>query len=864
MKVINHSYGLTPTDSLDAAGNNGVPNGNHLQVLYFDWVAVQKDVLNVIAGDENFWRNSSFWAQPAPVPRTDTLIVDNYNGIVVGSTQQTGAFNPGVDPNRFDEVSNWSNSNMTADGRVRTDIVAPGGASVRVRLRPRDNTGTPATNPNYGFFNGPPRNVDVFPANNLVVEDFDTSAPNVFTPLGTGYDPNMPTLLDNNNDGNLDQSPPNPMDTAGMGAAGGTSFAAPQVSAVAGLMEQYGANNGLNFSHRVLKAAILNSASKHVLSKPADTNADDLSDMQGLSWTQRYENRNAANPLNMAAPRDSDSGFGQLNGLSAIKQVANGGGGSAVSVESSTIPAGGSVTNNLFVGGEKLKPGSLVTATLVWDRVVGTTMANPTLANLQAPASYTVQTSNNPGGNNQPIADLDLLLVNRGTGTTVAASRAVNDNVEHLYFNVREEGDYDLVYVNYGNQSADFSAAFSAGTSNGLAFTVEDGSQGKQMPAFGGNAGWPNDVNSLGAAGQGSFHTGGEVFASSLNGTNMQRVSGGLGTKSRVGPHLAVPAAQNLLDNSTGALGLISGDQLMGLTWGRDGSQVNGNLRDSIITFSVDEFSAGAAGSAVAVEAATNSQPGDIYKTPRLDPFGCHNAQMLDPAKPNSNKMYIQEHQLGLWAPNDGPSLLPGALADNLRDFEHDNILDYTDTDGDGMINNDAYFALSRFSPTVTAGGADPGDILVAIGQDPSATFDLNMPGGGFTFDVFAPSAVIGLAPDDGIDGLILSRDVFGVPHYIPGLDEALFSLDPFSSSVAAGQALAGAIYYTDFIRPFQPNLSWDLGGSLFAMPTDIGLNLFDNIDGLDIFAVVPEPSSIFLAAIATVLLLVRRRRMRS
>jgi len=861
--VVNHSYGLTPADSLDAAGNNGVPNGNHLQVLYFDWSAVHNDLLHVIAGDENFWRNASIWALPSPQPRTDTLIIDNFNGIVVGATQQRRAFNPTIDPDRFDEVSNWSNSNMTADGRVRTDIVAPGGASQQVRLRARDNTGTPATNPNFGFFIGPPRNVNVFPANNNPVEDFDTSAPNVFTALGTGYDPNMPTLLDNNGDGALDQLPPAPMDAPGMATAGGTSFAAPQVAAVAGLMQQLRPT----IDHRIIKAALLNSASKHVLSKPVDTDGDDLANANGQSWTQRYENRNAANPLNMAAPRDADIGFGQLNGLSAIKQIAQSPGNSAVSWGSTTVPAFGSVTHNLLVGGETLKPGSLVTATIAWDRIVNTTMANPTLAQLQNPANYTVLTANNPGGANQPISDVDLVLVHRGTGNPVAASRAVNDNVEHIYFNIREEGHYDLVYRNFSNRDVSLGVAFSAGTSNGLAFTVDGNAQGKQMPRntvdF---SGWPNDVNSLGIAGQGYFDTGGEIFTSSLNGTNMQRVSGGLGTKSRVGPHLAVPAAQNLLDNSTGALGLVSGDQLTGLSWGRDGSLLNNVPSRSVFTFSVDALSVGVG--AVAVEAAAASHPGDIFKSPALDPFGVHNTKRLQPAAPNSNAMHIQEHQLGLWAPNAGASLLPHPFADNLRDFEFDNILDYTDTDGDGMINNDAYFALGRFSPTVRNGGASASDILVAIGQDPSANFDLNGPAGGFSFNVFAPAAVIGLQPGgvdpftglpvgDAIDALILSRTVPNIPHYNPLLDQALFSLDPLSASVLTGFASAAAIYYTDFARPFQPNIPWTLGGSLFASPDMLGLGIHDNIDGLDIFA-VPEPATLALTLLSALLLLRR------
>jgi hypothetical protein len=268
-------------------------------------------------------------------------------------------------------------------------------------------------------------------------------------------------------------------------------------------------------------------------------------------------------------------------------------------------------------------------------------------------------------------------------------------------------------------------------------------------------------------------------------------------------------------------------------------------LEGSVITFSVGVGSLGAAGSDVQFEAFFNSEAGDVYKTPVLDPFGLHLSEFLQPAPPNSNRIRNQEAELGLWAPDAGGSLLPGALPDNLRGFEHDSILDYTDTDGDGMINNDAFFTLSRTSPTVIAAGADQGDILIARNQDASANFDLNGPGGGFNFNVFATRAQIGLTAGDGIDGLILSRTAASLEAQ-PFVDEALFSLDPLSPSVTGGGALPGAIYYTDFFRPFDPALDWKLGGSLFAMPNQIGLDVFDDLDGLDIFA-VPEPVTVAL-----------------
>ena len=173
-----------------------------------------------------------------------------------------------------------------------------------------------------------------------------------------------------------------------------------------------------------------------------------------------------------------------------------------MSVGLGTVAAGASDTSNLFVLGETLKPGSLVTATLVWDRVVNTTMGNPNLGQLQMANSYAVQTVvNNTGpGNPEPLADLDLRLVKRGTGQTVAYVLSRNDNVEHLYFNIRDEGNYDLVVDNRSNRSTNYSLALSSGTSDGMAFTVDHSAQGKQapMPGFAGaRAGSPMTSTTL-------------------------------------------------------------------------------------------------------------------------------------------------------------------------------------------------------------------------------------------------------------------------------------------------------------------------------------------------------------------------------
>lgn len=855
VRFFNNSYGLGVAASLDAAGNNGVLDGNHLQTLYFDWASTHHNMIPVVAGDESIFQRDSIWAQPAPETRNE-LGIDLYDGLVVGATgQRAGA------AGRYDQVANFSNSNRTVDARGwRTDIVAPGGTSFSVQLRQRDDTGTAATNPNFGRFIGANRTVDIFPANNLPNEDFSPNPGAAFTNLGAG-DPNMPTLLDNNGDNAFNQAGPAPMDSAGMARSGGTSFAAPQVTAMLGIMQQYAASRNSNLDHLTLKAALLNSASKHVLSKRTSSTGGDLSDTAGQSWAQRYAANNP-NPLNMAAVRDSDSGFGQLNGLSAIKQVSNLGSGSSVSLELSNVAAFSDSVKNLFVGGETLKPGSLVTATITWDRIVNTTMANPTLAQLQDPANYTVQQNNNGGINGQPIADLDLSLVNVTTGTTVAASRMVNDNVEHIYFNVPTEGRYNLVVHNFSNQTTTYGMAFSAGTSDGISFTVDSSTRGIQTPASpSGGGNYPNDVNALGHSGQGDFDTGGEIFASSTNGTNMQRLSGALGTRSRVGPHLAVPSAQNLLDNSLGVLGLQSGDQMTAMAYGDNGTRTTtgaNTVKDSIMLFSVSTLSQGANNTSVKLEKTAMRQAGDIFKSSPLTPFGYYASPRLLPAVQGNNDVLYTGAQLGLKAGDP--------QQDNLRDFKLENIRTRVDPDGDGVHNAPVFFSLASNSPSITksAGLLAANEIFVSKPQDNDPAFNPNTQAAAFSaFNVYADAAAIGLQAGDKINALVLSDtgannvpdgDLQPFVDFNTPFDSALFTLTSDSPSLGAiFQGSAADIFYTAFDGRF----------SVFTYYNELGLAAGDSIDGLDI-ASVPEPATFALLAIGMVGAALLRRRLRN
>jgi hypothetical protein len=181
-------------------------------------------------------------------------------------------------------------------------------------------------------------------------------------------------------------------------------------------------------------------------------------------------------------------------------------------LQSSNVAAGGTNTFNLFVGGQPLTSGSLVTAALSWDRIV----TLPAGADPAVAGNYNVT----------PLPNLNLELVNHTTGAVVARSNSAVDNVEHIYFNVPTQGNYDLRVTNAGPSASNYALAWTSGTSEGPAFSVDGGrfnpqrnagtvlpnpAEGLMAPVAGA---FPNDVNALGSAGPGNVPTEGEIFVS--------------------------------------------------------------------------------------------------------------------------------------------------------------------------------------------------------------------------------------------------------------------------------------------------------------------------------------------------------------
>ncbi len=643
--------------------------------------------------------------------------------------------------------------------------------------------------------------------------------------------------------------------------ASGTSFAAPHVAGTAALLRQRaaaydppGGNYDWRFDRRVLKATILNAASKHVVD-PQNGNRP---------WVKTPAATNAFIPL------DDAMGVGALNGMATIRQYNPTH--RQLGVRSNEIDANGS--DAWAVGGFQTR-GSLVTATLTWERDV--TLDDP--AHPELPGSYTAR----------DLADLDLKLVRSdGFSTVVAESISFNDNVEHIYFNVPADDFYTLQVFNHSGDAPRYGLAFSAGSSIGHAFSVRDGMdysghdhrvEGLLAP-FNDHE-YPNDVNALGVAGPGNFRVGGEVFVGGAasdfiaNGTNQQRLSGALGTRSRVGPHNAPPAAMSVLapGSDSGVFGLTSGDEITGLSWGTDGSRLtDGGRKDSsIIFFSVDPDAVGLPNTAVLAESSLNPQmggnipdkffprnpgggdpgneaAGDIFKTQELPRFGWY-ASIEDNPAIQLNDLEIDESAFGLQAPAIRGSLLEDGREDDLDAFEFDDPVLHprgVDQDGDGMHNKPAFFTLSEHSPSIIPGIFDASDIFVSMPADPSDGFDMEPDAGGFSFQEYADYSLLGLTALDAIDALIVS-DIGpgGMPDGIANAgDEVLFSLSPFSVSGGPGD-----IFYSALNGEF----------GVFAAAGAIGLDANDNLNALDIRRFIPAPATISLLAPAA--LLMRRRR---
>jgi hypothetical protein len=437
--VVNMSFGAPL-----GVGNN---NGTNFFTPFVDWAAGRYDTLVVVAGNQvNQLRKS-----PA----------DAYNAITVGATGlRVGA---GGVTLSYDQLAAYNRSNTTApapgtlSGRIKTDIVAPGGD-------PGPTTGTPGT----------------LAAGTLRFDNqFHTTAGGVNNPVGIGGSDTY-----NGREGfngvttasAFVQPPganPTPITIAG------TSFAAPLVSGAATLLDQYylaRPGQGFTIDHRLIKAVLLNGASKMNVDGTPLTNA------AGAPWT-----RAAATPAAMGggmrpaipgsggftAPiqpgLDPNLGTGQLDVVRSLQNYAAGRQGPGVvgpiGWDFNTV-ANGTLANTIANRYDFSTPvQGLFQATLCWDSPV-TIAANPGPG-----GTWQLDGVNSTSFARGALTDLDLYLFalnpNGTLGANLGFSTSNVDNVEHIYLPNLLRGNYEIDVV--------AAAAVTADTPYGLAwFTVPE------------------------------------------------------------------------------------------------------------------------------------------------------------------------------------------------------------------------------------------------------------------------------------------------------------------------------------------------------------------------------------------------------
>ena len=255
-----------------------------------------------------------------------------------------------------------------------------------------------------------------------------------------------------------------------------------------------------------------------------------------------------------------------------------------------------------------------------------------------------------------------------------------------------------------------------------------------------------------------------------------------------------------VLEVVAASFGLVGNDNVDGLS---TNTFTSPTLTYSLL-FSTDRASVGQAATPFAAEAANNQAASDLWQTnltgnsPVAGMAGCVPFVVPPPHFLHRNQT---DYNLIRTAPAGAAVAAP---QDNIDAVEMD-VLDIT---GDNVHDFDAYFSLDAASPSLVGSAAD---IYVSLA-------------GSGVFGVFSVPAQIGLVGGDNLDALVMwDRGVLGAPD--PTLDFALFSLAPGSPTLAAFGLSPAMIFVTDFNGTFCP----------FVGPGQLGLQLADNIDGLDV-----------------------------
>jgi hypothetical protein len=221
-------------------------------------------------------------------------------------------------------------------------------------------------------------------------------------------------------------------------------------------------------------------------------------------------------------------------------------------------------------------------------------------------------------------------------------------------------------------------------------------------------------------------------------------------------------------------------DELSGLSFGADFSD------DALppVEFSVAAGSQGMPGTAVRLEAGCTpaQQQADVFSS-HLDTA---NSQDLD----GDGQACATNAGYGLLIEEDPAHELDALEADPCRSL---------DFDCNGLPDSPVYFTLEAGSPSLTALGAAPSDILAA--------------GSAYVLEVWAAGETqLGLAAGDVIDAICLQED--GDGQFSSG-DRLLFSLAPGSPSLAAIRATPADLLRANPLGVFLA------AGSLGLLPGD-------------------------------------------
>lgn len=199
----------------------------------------------------------------------------------------------------------------------------------------------------------------------------------------------------------------------------GTSFSTPHVAGLIAQQLEAGATYGLNRDPLVVKATVLNSASKNVL------------DREFNPW-EPAEMVNLGGVMTTSHPLDTDSGAGQINGATLASQYLAG------EMAPGLVEAIGWDLNALangqfidYVIDSNLIAGTSLTATLTWYRHVNRADGGP--VGIDAFDTFFLE---------QSVSDLDLQILRNGV--LVADSTSDVDNVEHLQWSVDASAQYTL------------------------------------------------------------------------------------------------------------------------------------------------------------------------------------------------------------------------------------------------------------------------------------------------------------------------------------------------------------------------------------------------------------------------------------